>query len=66
MQVKEACEAPLRRIAKRYPDYKGAMVCMSRRGDHAGAAFGWTFHYSVRNATTGGVKVIEVPPLAAA
>lgn len=63
LSVKEACEQPLREIAKYYPDYMGAMVCANKNGEHAGAAYGWEFSYSVMSNEYDDVTVIKVDPI---
>jgi hypothetical protein len=64
MTATKAAEDALRRILTHAGQFQGALVTLSDGGGHGGAAVGWTFHYSVAAATTGGaVQVVEVPPL---
>lgn len=64
MTATGAAEDALRRILSRAGPFQGALVTLSEGGGHGGAAVGWTFHYSVAAAVTGGaVQVVEVPPL---
>jgi hypothetical protein len=39
------------------------MVCATKDGEHGGGSYGWTFSYSVVDASTGGEpEVVVVPP----
>ncbi|XP_004364899.2 aspartylglucosaminidase [Capsaspora owczarzaki ATCC 30864] len=58
-----AAEDALRRIAKFYPNYLGALVAVNKQGQFGGAAHGWNFSYSVRNSTMSDVTVFSVTPL---
>ncbi len=40
MRPRAAAEGALRRIVAKYPAYIGALVVLSARGEHAGAAHG--------------------------
>lgn len=63
LSVKDACEKPLKQIAKYYPKYMGAMVCANKKGEHAGSAYGWKFQYSVMSPDYSDVTVIDVDPV---
>jgi len=57
MSVTAAAEDAIRRIAKRYPKYVGAVVAVDMAGRVGAACHGWTFKYSVRDATMDNVQV---------
>lgn len=63
MEPKRAAEDAILRIARKYPDFIGAVFAVSRDGAHAGACYGWTFQYSVRSPHMQNVEVFTVPPL---
>ncbi|CAI9091992.1 OLC1v1027119C1 [Oldenlandia corymbosa var. corymbosa] len=50
MQPKLAAEDSISRIARKYPDFVGAVFALNKEGVHAGACHGWTFQYSVRSS----------------
>ncbi|KAK3144067.1 hypothetical protein QOZ80_4AG0308400 [Eleusine coracana subsp. coracana] len=62
MEPRDAAVDAISRIARRYPDFIGAVFAINRRGVHAGACHGWTFQYSVRNSNMQDVEVITVSP----
>ncbi|RZC16380.1 putative isoaspartyl peptidase/L-asparaginase 3 [Glycine soja] len=49
MEHKLAAKDAIARIARKYPDFLGAIVALNKKGEHAGACHGWTFKYSVRS-----------------
>lgn len=49
MERKLAAKDAIARIARKYPDFLGAIVALNKKGEHAGACHGWTFKYSVRS-----------------
>lgn len=53
----------MRRIAEVYPDYVGALVTLSKSGQHGAAAHGWTFEYAVRDASMSEASVYKVAPI---
>ena len=57
MAVTAAAEDAIRRIAKRYPRYVGAVVAVDMAGRVGAACHGWTFKYSVRDASMDEVQV---------
>jgi N4-(beta-N-acetylglucosaminyl)-L-asparaginase len=66
MSAREAAEATVARIAKKNKDFSGAVVCVSNRGEHAGASQGFqNFSYSVQSGgrTEAGVEIIVVKPM---
>jgi len=63
MSPKEAAEDAMARIISKYPVFQGAIVVVNKAGEHAGAATGWTFVYSLRTPTSGGVVTVTVPPM---
>lgn len=58
-----AAQAAIKKIAKTYPDFAGAIVCLSKSGQHGAAyqGFGW-FSYSLQDGGSmlADVKVISV------
>jgi N4-(beta-N-acetylglucosaminyl)-L-asparaginase len=50
------------RIARKFPNFVGAVFAVNKKGVHAGACHGWTFQYSVRNSSMHDVEVITVYP----
>ncbi|XP_022771631.1 probable isoaspartyl peptidase/L-asparaginase 3 isoform X3 [Durio zibethinus] len=62
MEPKLAAKDAIARIARKYPDFMGAVFAISKNGVHAGACHGWTFQYSVRSPDTDDVKVFMVLP----
>lgn len=64
MDVKAACEEPIREIGRFYPSYQGGLVCLNASGDIAGAGWGWTMTYATASAATAGKVVnVKVPPI---
>ncbi|KAK8975389.1 hypothetical protein V6N11_057483 [Hibiscus sabdariffa] len=61
MEPKLAARDAISRIAKKFPDFMGAVVAINKKGEHAGACYGWTFQYSVRNPDMDDVKVFVHP-----
>uniref|UniRef100_M1BMJ7 N(4)-(Beta-n-acetylglucosaminyl)-l-asparaginase n=3 Tax=Solanum TaxID=4107 RepID=M1BMJ7_SOLTU len=62
MEPKLAAKDAISRIARKYPNFIGALFAVNRNGTHAGACHGWTFQYSVRNPGMNDVKVFTVHP----
>ncbi|CAO2839096.1 unnamed protein product [Amaranthus hypochondriacus] len=62
MLPKHAAEDAISRIAKKFPNFIGAVFALSKNGLHAGACHGWTFQYSVRVPSMDDVKVFTVTP----
>ena len=62
MSPADAAEDAILRIIDRVPTYIGAVVALSHNGQHAGAAYGWEFTYSVRDSSSD-VRLIKVAPL---
>jgi hypothetical protein len=59
-----AATTALRRIARFYPHFTGAIVAVNAAGTHGAASYGpWHFTYSVRTEQSGGVVVVDVPSL---
>ncbi|KAK6936851.1 Peptidase T2, asparaginase 2 [Dillenia turbinata] len=65
MEPKHAAEDAISRIARKYPDFVGAIFAVNKNGIHAGACHGWTFQYSVKSIEFDDVKVFTVVPEAA-
>jgi N4-(beta-N-acetylglucosaminyl)-L-asparaginase len=62
MDPRDAAIDAISRIARKYPDFIGAVFAVNKEGVHAGACHGWTFQYSVRNSSMQDVEVITVYP----
>ncbi|XP_058205669.1 probable isoaspartyl peptidase/L-asparaginase 3 isoform X1 [Rhododendron vialii] len=62
MEPKLAAEDAISRIARKYPDFVGAVFAVNKNGVHAGACHGWTFQYSVRSPEMADVEVFTVLP----
>ncbi|KAK6864812.1 asparaginase-domain-containing protein [Apiospora arundinis] len=59
----EAAEDAVRRMTRRYPDVAAGLVVVNNKGEHAGAASGWTFTYAFRGGDMGATQVVTVPPI---
>lgn len=62
MEPKVAAEDAISRIARKFPDFVGAVIAVNKNGVHAGACHGWTFQYSVRLPGLDDVEVFTVMP----
>uniref|UniRef100_A0A0D9W7V5 beta-aspartyl-peptidase n=1 Tax=Leersia perrieri TaxID=77586 RepID=A0A0D9W7V5_9ORYZ len=62
MEPRDAAMDAILRIARKYPEFVGAVFAINKKGVHAGACNGWTFQYSVRNSSMQDVEVITVAP----
>lgn len=62
MEPKLAAKDAISRIARKFPDFLGAVVALNKKGEHAGACHGWTFKYSVRSPAMKDVEVFTVLP----
>lgn len=62
MKPEEAAKDAISRIARKFPDFVGAVVAVDKNGSHAGACYGWTFQYSVQNPDMNDVQVFTVLP----
>lgn len=62
MEPKLAAKDAISRIAKKYPNFVGALFAVNKKGTHAGACYGWTFQYSVRSPGMDDVEVVTVYP----
>jgi N4-(beta-N-acetylglucosaminyl)-L-asparaginase len=62
MSPQDAAVDALSRIAKYYPNFKGAVAVSNITGHHAGAAWGWNFTYSYRQGSMTESKVVNVAP----
>lgn len=62
MEPKLAAQDAISRIAKKYPNFVGAIFALNKHGIHAGACYGWTFQYSVRSPEMEDVLVYTVVP----
>ncbi|KAM7273235.1 hypothetical protein ACFE04_027899 [Oxalis oulophora] len=62
MEPKLAAKDAISRIARKFPDFVGALFAINKNGIHAGACHGWTFRYSVRTPQMDDVEVFTVLP----
>ncbi|XP_020579230.1 probable isoaspartyl peptidase/L-asparaginase 3 isoform X2 [Phalaenopsis equestris] len=62
MEPKLAAADAISRIARKYPNFVGAIFALNKNGVHAGACHGWTFQYSVRTSSMKEVEVFTVEP----
>ncbi|XP_065871670.1 probable isoaspartyl peptidase/L-asparaginase 3 isoform X2 [Euphorbia lathyris] len=62
MEPKEAAKDAIKRIARKYPDFVGAVFAVNKKGVHGGACHGWTFQYSVKSPQMKDVQVFTVSP----
>ncbi|KAA8539770.1 hypothetical protein F0562_026462 [Nyssa sinensis] len=62
MEPKIAAKDAISRIARKYPEFVGAVFAVNKNGVHAGACHGWTFQYSVRSHEMDDVEVYTVLP----
>ncbi|KAK9291721.1 hypothetical protein L1049_019670 [Liquidambar formosana] len=62
MEPKLAAQDAILRIARKFPDFVGAVFAVNKNGMHAGACHGWTFQYSVKSAEMNDVEVFTVFP----
>ncbi|ONK73567.1 uncharacterized protein A4U43_C04F32990 [Asparagus officinalis] len=65
MEPKHAAVDAISRIARKYPNFVGAVFALSKKGVHAGACHGWTFQYSVRTKEMEDVEIFTVTPYTA-
>lgn len=62
MEPRVAAKDAISRIARKYPDFVGAVFAINRKGVHAGACHGWTFQYSVRTPEMDDIEIFTVVP----
>ncbi|XP_057475735.1 probable isoaspartyl peptidase/L-asparaginase 3 isoform X1 [Actinidia eriantha] len=62
MEPELAAKDAILRIARKYPNFVGAIFAVNKHGVHAGACHGWTFQYSVRSPEMDDVEVFTVLP----
>ncbi|KAJ7949487.1 Isoaspartyl peptidase/L-asparaginase [Quillaja saponaria] len=62
MEPKLAAQDAISRIARKFPDFVGAVVAVNKEGVHAGSCHGWTLKYSVRSPDMADVHVFTVLP----
>lgn len=62
MKPKDAAKDAISRIARKFPDFVGAIFAVNKNGTHAGACHGWTFQYSVRSPKMHSAEVFTVLP----
>lgn len=57
MTPTEASQDALKRIAKHYPDFKGAILAVDKNGQHGAACHGFpVFHYCYKDSNSNQVK----------
>ena len=58
---KDACDDVIDLIAKKYPDFSGAVIALRNDGEHAGACYGFgKFEYSLSSDNVAS-RVVDVP-----
>ncbi|KAK1753194.1 asparaginase-domain-containing protein [Echria macrotheca] len=63
MSPTEAAEDAVKRMLRKYPRISSGIVVVNAKGEHGGAASGWTFTYAVRGGNMNATEVITVPPV---
>ncbi|KAJ9539761.1 hypothetical protein OSB04_026267 [Centaurea solstitialis] len=63
LEPRVAAKDAILRIARKYPNFVGAIFAVDKNGVHAGACHGWTFQYSVRSPSMDDVEVFTVYPV---
>lgn len=62
MEPRAAAKDAISRIARKFPNFVGAVFAVNKNGEHGGACHGWTFQYSVRSPEMDDVEVFTVFP----
>ncbi|KAL8102412.1 putative isoaspartyl peptidase/L-asparaginase 3 isoform X1 [Apium graveolens] len=62
MEPRLAAKDAISRIARKFPDFVGAVFAVNKNGKHAGACYGWTFQYSVKSPQMKDVQVFTIVP----
>ncbi|KAH0449003.1 hypothetical protein IEQ34_022803 [Dendrobium chrysotoxum] len=62
MDPKHAAADAISRIARKYPDFFGAVFALNKDGVHAGACHGMIFQYSVKTPSMKDVEIFTVLP----
>ncbi|WCJ36445.1 small G protein family protein / RhoGAP family protein [Euphorbia peplus] len=62
MEPKDAAKDAIKRIARKFPNFVGAVFAVNKKGVHAGACHGWIFQYSVMSPQMKDVQVFTVLP----
>lgn len=60
---KLAAENAIKRIAKHYPHYVGAIFAVDKAGNHDGASHGWIFQYTFQKHGMQEPKIVTVQPM---
>ena len=63
LEPQHAAIDAISRIARKYPDFVGAVFALRKDGIHAGACHGWTFQYSVRTPSMADVEIFTIEPV---
>jgi N4-(beta-N-acetylglucosaminyl)-L-asparaginase len=63
MSPAAAAEDAVGRMVNKFPHVQAGLVVMNTLGEHAGAASGWQFTYSYRDASMEQTKVVLVNPI---
>lgn len=64
MTPTEAAEDAVRRMTRKYPDVSSGLVVVDTKGNHGGAASGWTFTYSFRGGKMNETEVVTIESVA--
>ncbi|KAH8909264.1 hypothetical protein BR93DRAFT_876178 [Coniochaeta sp. PMI_546] len=63
MTPRQAAEDVVDRMLRKYPAVSSGIVVVDAKGNHGGAASGWTFTYALRGGKMNATQVTQVPPL---
>lgn len=63
MTPQAAAEDSVKRMLRKYPNVASGIVVVNNKGEHGGAASGWTFTYAFRGANMNETQVVSVQPL---
>lgn len=63
MTPTQAAEDAIRRIAKFFPTYKGALITLNKNGQMGAAAHGWVFKYAYQNSSSSSPQIVTVQPI---
>lgn len=63
MTPTQAAEDAIRRIAKYFPNYKGAIITLNKKGERGAAAHGWVFTYAYQDNSTSTPQIVTVQPI---
>jgi hypothetical protein len=63
MNPTEAAEDAIRRISKFFPNFKGALITLNKKGEIGAAGHGWVFQYAYQDDGTPSPKIVTVQPI---